>query len=116
MGVVSGPVMLAEVVRRDSRKAEQSVSENGRYRARARDDRPHSPLSRDAQYIWREQNQTGTCPKKGSSTLFLCDDHMWWSSRQRLYSEKEKKNMAKTYQAPLFVRLGNVLTTTLLRA
>jgi|GEM_PF-6243484 len=24
--------------------------------------------------------------------------------------------MAKTYQAPLFVRLGNVLTTTLLRA
>jgi deazaflavin-dependent oxidoreductase (nitroreductase family) len=41
---------------------------------------------------------------------------MWWSSRQHLYSEKEKKNMAKTYQAPLFVRLGNVLTTTLLRA
>src|SRR3989441_579733 len=20
-----------------------------------------------------------SCPKKGSSTLFICDDHMWWS-------------------------------------
>src|SRR6266851_15170 len=30
--------------------------------------------------------------------------------------ENEKETMAKTYQAPLFVRLGNVLTTTLLRA
>jgi deazaflavin-dependent oxidoreductase (nitroreductase family) len=30
--------------------------------------------------------------------------------------EKEKEPMAKTYQAPLFVRVGNVLTTTLLRA
>jgi deazaflavin-dependent oxidoreductase (nitroreductase family) len=30
--------------------------------------------------------------------------------------EKEKEHMAKTYQAPLFVRVGNVLTTTLLRA
>jgi deazaflavin-dependent oxidoreductase (nitroreductase family) len=30
--------------------------------------------------------------------------------------EKEKEHMAKTNQAPLFVRVGNVLTTTLLRA
>jgi deazaflavin-dependent oxidoreductase (nitroreductase family) len=30
--------------------------------------------------------------------------------------EKEKETMAKTYQAPLFVRVANVLTTTLLRA
>ncbi len=30
--------------------------------------------------------------------------------------ENKKENMAKTYQAPLFVRVGNVLTTTLLRA
>jgi len=35
---------------------------------------------------------------------------------KHLYSENEKENMAKTAQAPLFVRLGNVLTTTLLRA
>src|SRR5947209_4602910 len=47
----------------------------------------------DAQYIWHEQNQTGTCPKKGSSTLFLCDDHRWWSSRQHLSSEKKRKIM-----------------------
>src|SRR5205823_5222117 len=33
----------------------------------------------------------GTCPKKGSSTLFLCDDHRWWSSRQRLFREKERR-------------------------
>ena len=30
--------------------------------------------------------------------------------------EKKKETMAKTYQAPLFVRAANVLTTTLLRA
>jgi deazaflavin-dependent oxidoreductase (nitroreductase family) len=30
--------------------------------------------------------------------------------------EKKKETMAKTYQAPLFVRVGNVLTTALLRA
>jgi deazaflavin-dependent oxidoreductase (nitroreductase family) len=30
--------------------------------------------------------------------------------------EKEKETMAKTYQAPLFVRAANVLTMTLLRA
>jgi deazaflavin-dependent oxidoreductase (nitroreductase family) len=30
--------------------------------------------------------------------------------------EKEKEHMAKTNQAPLFVRVGNVLTTTMLRA
>src|SRR5450631_1939583 len=30
--------------------------------------------------------------------------------------KKKKETMAKTHQAPLFVRLGNVLTTTLLRA
>ena len=35
---------------------------------------------------------------------------------QRLSSENEKENMAKTSQVPLFVRLGNMLTTTLLRA
>jgi deazaflavin-dependent oxidoreductase (nitroreductase family) len=29
---------------------------------------------------------------------------------------KKKENMAKTYQAPLFVRAANVLTTTMLRA
>jgi hypothetical protein len=29
-------------------------------------------LMRCARY---EQNQTGTCPKKDSSTLFICDDH-----------------------------------------
>jgi deazaflavin-dependent oxidoreductase (nitroreductase family) len=29
---------------------------------------------------------------------------------------KGRENMAKTYQAPMFVRLGNVLTTLLLRA
>src|SRR6266700_1920246 len=70
----------------------------------------------DAQEVWHGQNQTGTCPKKDSSTLFRCDDHMWWSSRQRLSSEKRKENMAKTYQAPMYVRLGNILTLTLLRA
>jgi deazaflavin-dependent oxidoreductase (nitroreductase family) len=41
---------------------------------------------------------------------------MWWSSRQRLSSEKRKENMAKTYKAPMYVRLGNILTLTLLRA
>jgi len=33
-----------------------------------------------------------------------------------LYSEKEKEHMAKINKAPMFVRLGNILTTTLLRA
>src|SRR6266542_2445132 len=49
----------------------------------------------DVHSVWHVQNQTGTCPKKDRSTLFLCDDHRWWSSQQRLY---------------------NVLTTTLPRA
>ena len=31
-------------------------------------------------------------------------------------SKKEKKNMAKTYKIPMYVRLGNVLTLTLMRA
>src|SRR5258708_18597138 len=57
-----------------------------------------------------------SCPKKDSSTLFLCNDHRWWSSRQRLSSETRKEDMAKTSQVPLFVRIGNILTTTLLRA
>jgi deazaflavin-dependent oxidoreductase (nitroreductase family) len=55
------------------------------------------------------------CPKKGSSTLFLCDDHMWWSSRQSLSSEKRKETMAKIDKAPMYVRVANVLTLTLLR-
>ena len=33
-----------------------------------------------------------------------------------IYSENEKETMAKTYQAPLFVRAANVMTMTLLRA
>jgi deazaflavin-dependent oxidoreductase (nitroreductase family) len=33
-----------------------------------------------------------------------------------LLNKKEWKNMAKTNQAPMFVRIANVLTTTLLRA
>jgi hypothetical protein len=36
--------------------------------------------------------------------------------RERNDREKEKKPMAKTNQAPRFVRVANVLTTTLLRA
>jgi deazaflavin-dependent oxidoreductase (nitroreductase family) len=35
------------------------------------------------------------------------------SSRRR--KKKEKDNMAKTYKVPMYVRLGNVLTLTLLR-
>jgi deazaflavin-dependent oxidoreductase (nitroreductase family) len=35
---------------------------------------------------------------------------------EMINSENEKENMAKTYHAPLFVRVANVLTTTLLRA
>jgi deazaflavin-dependent oxidoreductase (nitroreductase family) len=70
----------------------------------------------DEQYVWYAKNQTGTCPKKDSSTLFLCDEQMWWSSRQRFYSENERENMAKTSQVPFYVRLGNALTLTLLRA
>jgi deazaflavin-dependent oxidoreductase (nitroreductase family) len=66
---------------------------------------------------WREQNQVGTCPKKGSSTLYICDDHqMWWSSQQLLSSEKRKEIMAKKDKAPRYVRVANVMTTTLLRA
>jgi deazaflavin-dependent oxidoreductase (nitroreductase family) len=57
-----------------------------------------------------------SCPKKDSSTLFLCNDHMWWSSPQRLSSEKKKETMAKTDKAPMYVRVANVLTLTLLRA
>jgi len=57
-----------------------------------------------------------SCPKKDSSTLFLCDDHIWWSSPQRLSSEKKKETMAKTDKAPMYVRVANVLTLTLLRA
>jgi deazaflavin-dependent oxidoreductase (nitroreductase family) len=68
------------------------------------------------QEVWHVQNRTGTCPKKGSSTLFLCDGHKWWSSRQRLSSKNEKETMAKTEKAPWFVHVGNVLTTILLRA
>jgi deazaflavin-dependent oxidoreductase (nitroreductase family) len=68
-------------------------------------------------FTWREQNQTGTCPKKDSSTLYICDDHqMWWSAQQRLFSEKRKENMGKKDKAPRFVRVANVMTTTLLRA
>src|SRR6266566_1533327 len=64
-----------------------------------------------------EQNQTGTCPKKDSSTLFICEDHhMWWSSRQHLSSEKRKEHMAKKDKAPRYVRVANVMTMTLLRA
>src|SRR5260221_8210232 len=55
------------------------------------------------------------CPKKDSSTLFLCDDHKWRSSRQRLASEKRKETMAKIDKAPMYVRVANVLTLTLLR-
>src|SRR5438128_8914453 len=55
------------------------------------------------------------CPKKGSATLFLCDDQMWWSSRQPISSEKRKENMAKIDKAPMYVRVANVLTLTLLR-
>ncbi len=36
--------------------------------------------------------------------------------RERDYLEKEKEQMAKTNQAPRYVRVANVLTTTLLRA
>src|SRR6266849_7753560 len=36
--------------------------------------------------------------------------------RGRDYLEKEKEQMAKTNQAPRYVRVANVLTTTLLRA
>src|SRR5260221_14737347 len=55
------------------------------------------------------------CPKKDGSTLFLCDDHMWWSSRQPLSSEKRKETMAKIDKAPTYVRVANVLTLTLMR-
>src|SRR5258707_9378523 len=40
---------------------------------------------------------------------------MWWSSRQRLSSEKRKETMAKIDKAPMYVRVANVLTLTLLR-
>jgi deazaflavin-dependent oxidoreductase (nitroreductase family) len=33
-----------------------------------------------------------------------------------LQKREKERTMAKTYQAPLFVRLGNILTTTLLRS
>jgi deazaflavin-dependent oxidoreductase (nitroreductase family) len=66
---------------------------------------------------WHEQNETGTCPKKDSSTLFICEDHqMWWSSQHRLSSEKRKKNMTTKDKAPRYLQIANVMTTTLLRA
>src|SRR2546421_7021944 len=34
----------------------------------------------------------------------------------KIYLENEKETMAKTYQAPMFVRVANVMTMTLLRA
>src|SRR5260221_5601465 len=40
---------------------------------------------------------------------------MWWSSPQRLSSEKRKETMAKIDKAPMYVRVANVLTLTLLR-
>ncbi|HEV2659510.1 MAG TPA: nitroreductase family deazaflavin-dependent oxidoreductase [Ktedonobacteraceae bacterium] len=42
-----------------------------------------------------------------------CDGHHNNISIQR---KKEKEDMAKTYKIPVFVRLGNILTLTLLRA
>src|SRR5215212_978841 len=41
---------------------------------------------------------------------------MWRSSRQRRYAGNERTTMAIIQQAPRYVRLGNVFTTTLLRA
>jgi len=66
--------------------------------------------------IWPEQNQAGTCPKLGNSTLFLCDGHREWSSRYSLSEDEKEEIDGKKNQAPLFVRVANVLTTTLLRA
>src|SRR5206468_8119354 len=53
-----------------------------------------------AQYVWHVQNQAGACPKKHSSTLFICDDHRWWSSRQRLSSKKRKEKYGKNISGP----------------
>ena len=33
-----------------------------------------------------------------------------------IHSKKEKEHMAKTYRAPMFVRVANILTLNLLRA
>jgi deazaflavin-dependent oxidoreductase (nitroreductase family) len=41
---------------------------------------------------------------------------MWWSSRQSHSSKKRKENMANKDKAPRYVRVANVMTTTLLRA
>jgi deazaflavin-dependent oxidoreductase (nitroreductase family) len=47
--------------------------------------------------------------------LQIGDDlRICWSSRQ--HRKKEKENMAKTQKVPMYVRLGNVVTLTLLRA
>src|SRR5258708_6360602 len=56
-----------------------------------------------------------TCPKKSISTLSLDDDQIWGSSQQVLYERMRRKIMAKKYQAPMYVLLGNMLTTALLR-
>src|SRR6266487_4080004 len=43
------------------------------------------------------------CPKKDSSTLFLCDDHRCWSSRQRLSGDES----APTRPANAAAQLAN---------
>src|SRR5438552_585975 len=39
----------------------------------------HALLSSEARHlVSRAKNQTGSCPKTGCSTLFLCDDQLWY--------------------------------------
>src|SRR5258706_8909072 len=45
--------------------------------------------------------------------ITVCDSH---HNNVSIQSKKEKKHMAKTYQAPMSVRVANVMTMTLLRA
>lgn len=52
------------------------------------------------------------CPKKDAFSLFLSDGHRSWSIP---VPGNEKRIMAKTYHAPLYVRMANVMMMTLLR-
>jgi len=70
----------------------KKIQTNGRYRARARDDRSHAPLSMDAHYVWHAKNQTGTCPKSDSSTLFMYDDHVMVITTLSRRETKENSN------------------------
>ena len=64
-----------------------------------------------------EKSDRKAVPKRTAQPSFFvtakCDGH---HDNVSIHRKKEKEHMAKTYQVPMFVHVGNILTLTLLRA